>query len=510
MEKLGSGALRWLSAMAVIAAAGCHAPALLVHAGAPAHASPVGGVAHPTRPGSLEVEDLASASLAANPTFRVQDAWGPGFVTENTIYLGCSPGDTQRGLAVPLPSDTGTLTIYAWDGLESLADLGYAEPPKEPALGLLVDGSAPSNITSISDAVYVDGDWEVAPVYLGDHRQWGPPFPDDSEIQYDVGSMMQPSGNALTVENVMGQPPPGYCEWLDFAIYDTSEPRPTPSPPPKVTLSGHFTPDTVTPLRDRQTSFADASTTTLVIQASGPSVPAQMTVHLAASVDPHSGGHEEDATDRPVGRFLLPDGSAATQTDLTLTDGYGKIAYRSSGFGGTDIVGITADSASPISVDLPVKFALVDLGEDGSDRATTGWDCIHHVHLVGWTAAHPYHHYCLPALRQVIWDVAAKFFSLSGQDLEINDESLPGGGPFDLGPDYRVPWWYLGCCHINHRDGDSADMPIANRSSDRGTDYLLRHLLAFYAKEAGVYLSILQEPLPGEGVLPHWHIQIRN
>ncbi|MBU6428732.1 MAG: hypothetical protein KGR26_06980, partial [Cyanobacteria bacterium REEB65] len=101
-------------------------------------------------------------------------------------------------------------------------------------------------------------------------------------------------------------------------------------------LAGHFTPDTVEPLKDRQESFGDAQTTTLVVEA-----PASVaTVHLAATVDPHSGGHDHDASERPVGEFLLPDGTKASQTDFALTNGYGRIAYRCSGFGGTDIVTI--------------------------------------------------------------------------------------------------------------------------------------------------------------------------
>lgn len=260
--------------------------------------------------------------------------------------------------------------------------------------------------------------------------------------------------------------------------------------PPKVKLTATFERSTLRPLKDHEGKhlgdadvkkaldiFADRCM--LTIGRTLNNLPHAGTVHLSASVISKSGGHDHDGLDsgRPTGAFsLTKDGPWQTDMDVAVdSSGQQQIWYRCSGFGGEDLITVSANQATTLTVSEPVTFNLLKFGEDGQDSDL--------IHFVGRTDDHGQNHYCTEKSRDKLSKLAkayADWFSdprhlsvwndwtpahprdhVYTTKLVMNDQSLSCGGPFDLGPLYAgLPsFWVVKRAHENHREGDSTDTP---------------------------------------------------
>lgn len=173
---------------------------------------------------------------------------------------------------------------------------------------------------------------------------------------------------------------------------------------PKVEIDAHFNPGVVTPLKDKEKSLEKANVSKLYISTKQNGVGTKSIVRIKASTATYSGGHSHDNSSRPTGVFLLSSNKTATEWDVeTDESGIAEINYRSSGFGGDDIVVVSAANADTKQANLRVSYDLVSLGFDGADRTRSGLD-VPNMHLVGYTAAHPLHHWCTEKTRDFLTD----------------------------------------------------------------------------------------------------------
>lgn len=258
-----------------------------------------------------------------------------------------------------------------------------------------------------------------------------------------------------------------------------------------IILKAEFNAPYLSPLGDGETSQDKAQKTTITISALKDNKPISAMVQIKAISDPQSGGHDHDGTGRPLGSFRK--NGSQFQNEMTVfidTSGQSTIEYRCSGIGGRDTILVYGQGAQSFTTKLRVTYNLIKLGEDGND--------IPNIHFVGRTDDHTQNHYCSTRTRDAIieiarqWSLWAEKNNRSDTRLWVNDSSLPDGGPFDLGPTYHVPFWTLTKRHLNHRQGDSTDIPVGNKA-----------LKLIIKANNG---SIFDE---GNTEHPHWHITTR-
>lgn len=210
------------------------------------------------------------------------------------------------------------------------------------------------------------------------------------------------------------------------------------------------------PLPDKATDpEAAAERTAIVIQANREGAPVpRLRLRLQAGFVERSGGHLHDEARRPVGAFY---GAQPLGRDTVVTtDGSGQVrlSYRASGIGGVDLVTASSDDGLTGQAELPIAYDLRPLPQPGPDD---------HFELVGQTADHPDNHNGTVGSQALMLRLADAHFKLLGTNFKINDQSIPSGGPFDLGPAYGVPYWTLGSKHLNHRQGNSTDVKSGTR-----------------------------------------------
>jgi hypothetical protein len=164
-------------------------------------------------------------------------------------------------------------------------------------------------------------------------------------------------------------------------------------------------------------------------------------VSLLAQEVQYSGGHNH--LNRPLGSFGATSGT---------TDGTGKFqtTYTASSFGGQEVIKATIRGTTKTST-LTVQVQGLSQLADGAN-----------FNLIGSTSYHvlPNNHYGTSAansdLVAISNDYAAAY---PGSILEYNDQSLPKGGLFDIGPVSSCP----GCVlwqmpHEYHRVGINCDV----------------------------------------------------
>lgn len=300
--------------------------------------------------------------------------------------------------------------------------------------------------------------------------------------------LLAPGQNTMVIEGHNNDCPgctvqqnPGCIVLTATITFGFASPSPSPTPTPgtgAVTLSATLTPQMLPPLADGQVDRAAAATTTVRVAATQDGAPVPgLQIALKAESVPGSGGHNHDG-DRPAGVFLATGTPQANAT--TDAQGVATIVYRSSGFGGQETITAAANNANPAQPVLDVRLNLGAL----ADPAPPGGDGQPIYILVGQTTDHPASHFGTPRTLEMIRAIAADYAALPQRPdvsperaLALNDMSLPGGGPFDLGPPAsdpviifgkRVPWWLLlqpfpfwtlSQKHVLHREGRSIDMP---------------------------------------------------
>lgn len=129
------------------------------------------------------------------------------------------------------------------------------------------------------------------------------------------------------------------------------------------------------------------------------------------------------------------------------------IDYRCSGFAGLETITGSSNSGSPqdaIARQVVLTVRYPHLHEYAPDNR--------YVVLKGETSVHKENHWCLDFTERVVNTIAQEFYQRYGEKMEVNDISLPWGGPFDLGPRAGVPFWSIGQKHIGHREGRHADI----------------------------------------------------
>jgi len=178
-------------------------------------------------------------------------------------------------------------------------------------------------------------------------------------------------------------------------------------------------------------------------------------VRVFAKRVPHTGGHDLDDGNGPVGTFHDTTGQTGAQGEFVTT-------YRASKFGGIErIYACTnkANKASPedsIYQDLTVRVpGLILLPDAPTIYTKVGGTEAHHG-PPGWTEDH--NHWGKDYLVNAITLMAYLYVDTIGEIIRVNDMSLPYGGLFDIYGNWRPP-------HITHRMGQNADITGATPGS---------------------------------------------
>lgn len=164
---------------------------------------------------------------------------------------------------------------------------------------------------------------------------------------------------------------------------------------------------------------------------------ANRSIALSVAAVKFSGGHQHD-TDRPQGAF----DSLGTTTTTVTSDASGTAQFT---FFPPEIGGKYVITASTVGA------------RDTTDTVTVGYDLspiqpTTHELLVGQTTTHPNSNNATPGMAAALATLAESLFNLPGHPtININDESLPTGGLFDLDSNW-VP------SHCSHRRGTDADI----------------------------------------------------
>ncbi len=178
-------------------------------------------------------------------------------------------------------------------------------------------------------------------------------------------------------------------------------------------------------------------------------------IHLAvfavdsamAGSDSLFGHHHHGATPKPTGRL-----SADTFT-TDGTTGKTTVTYTASQYSGP----IRLVVSSPATDSTLTKHWTVEV--PGLVPMTTSGS---HISLVGEDTLHPHSHYVLSSMIPALDSLAAKYYAVFNENLQVNDLSLQYGGKFDLkdNPFWRVDTAAAGKCktHCEHRLGRSADI----------------------------------------------------
>jgi hypothetical protein len=236
----------------------------------------------------------------------------------------------------------------------------------------------------------------------------------------------------------------------------------------EVKLTANFQAKTLLPLADGLYGPADAGYTKLTITATRDGNPISTSVHLVAMADPTSGGHAHGSTPPPrhTGGFRPAGGKydpILTAHDLPIgASGTATVPYVCSGFGGTDMVQVSATDAATITATLPVilprlvNFATRFFAMKSEDRrnvAITG------DQAKNGKVLHVENHWCTPntanVLRRVILDWAHA--QNTPGTMLLNDMSLQYGGPFDTDGNWGISH---ADNYVGHRMGQNADLQI--------------------------------------------------
>jgi hypothetical protein len=168
-------------------------------------------------------------------------------------------------------------------------------------------------------------------------------------------------------------------------------------------------------------------------------------VTLTPSEVPNSGGHSH--TGRPLNTYY------ASPTGYTNTNGTFQTTYTASYFGGQERITASVQGVEGSATLNVAVQGLVLLGPGANYT------------LTGSTTYHAANHYGTAGANSGLVAIANQYGGqFPGSGLLYNDQSLPQGGLFDIGPPYGNLW---SMPHIEHRIGINCDVSKSNVSQDR-------------------------------------------
>lgn len=204
-------------------------------------------------------------------------------------------------------------------------------------------------------------------------------------------------------------------------------------------------------------------------------------VWLRPEAEANSGGHDHDDAARPAGTFDKYEGS-------TGSDGQGlSVTYTAPQVSGTVQVRVDCTSPSgpcnsgnlPINVEVP---GLVPL------PAGLNYNLVGSFGLPGVTSQHSGNHFGTSSFTAKLVYLADLYYLKFNSKLDYNDISLPLGGLFDIGNNWRPS-------HHEHRVGISGDIRLvpAGRRKDlrdmvkaaRITGATIEHSTHWHVREFG-------------------------
>jgi hypothetical protein len=190
--------------------------------------------------------------------------------------------------------------------------------------------------------------------------------------------------------------------------------------------------------------------TTVSVQSSPPYVGLQVT--LQREEIQYTGGHNH--LNRPLGSFGASSGTTNAQGRFQTT-------YRASLFGGQEKIKATM-SAKTVSATLDVQISGLLQLADGANFDLTGTTSYHIL---------PNNHYGTSTSNSYLVTIANQYAGLYPNSILLyNDQSLPRGGLFDVGPTVKHPEWQLWQTpHDEHRFGTNCDVSKSNVPDGRWT-----------------------------------------
>lgn len=172
-------------------------------------------------------------------------------------------------------------------------------------------------------------------------------------------------------------------------------------------------------------------------------------IQLKLSTSPYSGFHDHDDSARPVGS-IFPVTSAVSAGGVEIT-------YQAPEVSGLVTLTITGTQPNGVALDAMSVKMRAEVEGLGFMPESTDYNL---VGSSGVTSLHLENHWGLPtlvaSLQSVGTDYAAEY---PGQKLAFNDMSLPYGGLFDIGNNWRPS-------HCGHRLGDSVDVRFVPAAND--------------------------------------------
>lgn len=168
-----------------------------------------------------------------------------------------------------------------------------------------------------------------------------------------------------------------------------------------------------------------------------------------------------------VSRQMNTDQPMNPLTESTLDDGQATYEYTASFFG--DVMEMRVQSLQNVLLRDKVTIeervrGLQPIEEGASYRLTGAYG------EAGVTSRHTETHNGIRSLRVAIVGVAADYLDATNGTLGINDLSLPSGGLFDIGNNWRPP-------HNQHRKGTSVDVDRQARRSDGSFERVDQNIL---------------------------------
>jgi len=155
----------------------------------------------------------------------------------------------------------------------------------------------------------------------------------------------------------------------------------------------------------------------------------------------NSGGHSHDDAGRPKGTFNPSSGNSGSSGRLTTT----YTSPEASGIIDVHLAGTLSDGSPVNPLDFTIGVEIPDLASLG---AGANYD------LVGATSIHGDNHNGTPTFNGMLTTLADSYAAaFPGQRVAYNDMSLPQGGVFDLGANWRPS-------HFEHRFGQNCDMRL--------------------------------------------------
>jgi hypothetical protein len=193
-----------------------------------------------------------------------------------------------------------------------------------------------------------------------------------------------------------------------------------------------------------------------------------------------TGGHNHDATIKPLGNWTPVSGATAG-------DGIWTSVFTSPAFSGSETVEYKVTGATRCTGTATATFSY-SIGVPGLAAlgAGTGYT------LIGQTGTHPDNHYGAPDFNTALLKLAQKFTAKHpSTSLGYNDMSLAAGGQFDCfdAVGCPSPWQFP---HKEHRIGRNVDLRISN-------------LTAKQRKTVQAEWVILKGSVHVEG--NHWHLR---